>query len=88
MIQVNPAVPYESAAVTFNAPYFPNIFVGITNIAEGAKVELARLCEDSVYRVYRETSWTSEGARLLSLPAGSYKLRITGGNVVAEVKQL
>ena len=88
MIQVNQAVPFESPVFTLTAPYFPNVFVGITNIAEGAQVQLSRLCEDNVYRAYRETTWTSNGARLVSLPAGSYKLLITGGNVVVEVKQL
>lgn len=87
MIEVNRAAPFTSAVIAVTAESFPNVFVGVTDMPEG-RVVIERQCEDGEYRSYRETTFTIEGARLLSLPAGNYRVRVADGTTTVEVTQL
>lgn len=87
MIEVNRTGPFQSDVIPVTAASFPNLFVAVSDLQEG-EVTLSRECEDGVYRSYRETTFSYDGARLLSLPPGNYRLNISVGPATVEVQQL
>lgn len=77
-----------SATQAITASSFPNVYLGVSGLTTGAEVHLERQCEDSVWRRYPDFSYISNGARVLSVPAGNYRVAVSGGPATAELLQL
>lgn len=56
----------------------PNLWLLISAMGPAGKVQVERKGPDNTFRGYKELSFSSDGARQVSVPAGNYRIKIAG----------
>lgn len=73
---------FTSDPIPFRDDGLRKVFIGVTG---PGPVALELLCDDKVWRSYPETTFTGPVAKVVTLPSGSWRVKVTGGPTTVQV---
>lgn len=73
---------YTSDPIPFREDGMRKVFVGVTG---PGPVALELLCEDNQWRSYPETTFAGPTAKVVTLPSGQWRVKVSGGPTTVQV---